>query len=135
MARVSSPDRSVFSLRSPVPLLAGGIAAALLLIALATLAAQRAGPDGSRREILSEQETIVLVAQQMRSSEAALRVAKEGKANFVEDEGWIVTVGDARFLFNDRKRIVIPQNDAARDLQFRAAPGEPAPTPAPGTAG
>jgi hypothetical protein len=126
MARASSADHSLLTLRSPIPLLAGGIAAALLLIAFAALAARWAPPDGSRREILNEQETIILVAREMRSSEAALRVAREGKADFVEDVGWNVTVGDARFLFNDRDRILLPQNDAAREMQFRAAPCPPA---------
>jgi hypothetical protein len=126
MARVSSADRSLLTLRSPIPLLAAGIVAALLLIAFAALAARRDGPDPSKLEMLNEQETIALVAKEMRSSEAALRVATEGKAHFVEDVGWNVTVGDARFLFNDRDRILLPQNDAAREMQFRAAPCPPA---------
>ena len=106
------------SLGSPFPLLAGGIAAALLLIALVTLPIGRASaPDASELENLNEGEAITLVAREMRSGDAAIRVSSEGQARF--DQGtWLVTVGDATFHFNQRTRIVVADNDAARALMF-----------------
>ena len=124
-AVASSPPAPTPMIRSPLPLLAGGIAVALLVIALATLPArQRVGPDPSQRETLSEREALTLVAREMRSGEAAIRVLTEGQARF-DDGSWFVQVGEARFRLSELNRIVWEENDAARALRYqdeRAAP-------------
>ncbi len=110
------------SFRSPLPLLAGGILAALLLIAIVAFPARSTEPDPNSARTLGDSEAITIVAEHMRSGNAALRISSEGKAQF-EDGAWYVTVGDAKFHFTQRNRIVVPDNDAARRLQFLDQPG------------
>ncbi len=118
----SSPH--VTSLRSPLPLLAGGILAALVLIVLVALPPRQATVDPASQQALGDTEAVTIVAQQMRSGTAALRVASEGKARF-DDGSWYVTVGDASFHFTQRNRIVVADNDPARRLQFLEQPPAP----------
>ena len=120
MLRVSPRPASgrLRSSYSPLPLLAGGILVALLAIVLVTLPPKQAGPDGSKAAGLNDQEAIALVARDMRSAAAALRVSTEGRAHF-EDGSWTVEVGNAQFRFSERNRISLPLNDAARALSYR----------------
>ena len=115
-------SRPTQSLRSPLPLLAAGILAALLLIAIMTLPPKPAGVDASKVETLSQGEAITIVAQAMRSGDAAVRVATQGQARF-NDGSWYISVGDAQFRFSQRNRIVVAENDAAKQLQFSDSPG------------
>lgn len=107
----------VTSPRSPLPLLAAGIAVALLLILFVTLPQRPAVDDPSLRETLNEREAVTLVAREVRSGAAAARLSAEGRARF-SDGSWTVTLGDAQFRFSERNRIVLAENAAARTLQF-----------------
>jgi hypothetical protein len=97
-------------------LLAAGIGVAVLLIVLATLRSQ---PQPAEVESLRPEEAVALVAKEMRSPAAALQVSRDGQARF-EDGSWFITVDDASFRFSQRKLIVVPENDAARALEFQA---------------
>ncbi len=121
MLRSVPVNQPIGSLRSPLPLLAGGILVALVLIALVTLPPKQAAPDPSKVETLSEREAITLVAEAMRSGESAARVSADGKARF-DDGSWFVSVDDAQFHFSQRNRIVIADNEPARSLQFLGPP-------------
>ncbi len=114
----ASANRSLISLRSPLPLLVSGIAVALLVIVLAALAQRAPQEDPSTRETLNEREAITLVAREMRAGDAAMKVATEGRARF-EDGSWFISVGDATFRFSERNRIVLAENEAALRLEFK----------------
>lgn len=105
------------SLRSPVPLLVAGIGMALLVIALVTLPA-RPAPEPPQTATLSPEEALTLVADAMRSGDVALRVRAEGQARF-DDGTWTVSLGDAQFHFSQRNRVVVADNTAAWQLQYR----------------
>lgn len=79
--------------------------------------APRGTPNLDVPQGLNEREAIAIVAHEMRSGKAAMRVTDEGRATY-EDGSWYVTVGDARFRFSERNRIVLPENAAARTLQY-----------------
>jgi hypothetical protein len=121
MVGTSPREQRLFSLRSPLPVLVGGIAVALLLIAIATLPPRPSTPDLSRAQTLSESEAVALVAREIRSPESAVRVSTEGRARY-DDGSWFVTAGQAEFRFSERNRIVMPENDAARLLQYDGGP-------------
>lgn len=104
--------------RSPVPLLLGGILAALLLILVVALPGRPPAPDPHSVATLNEREALVVVAQQMRSGAAAAQVLRQGRASFA-DGAWSVTVEGAQFHFTTRNRIVVPDNEAAVALQAR----------------
>ena len=106
------------SLQSPLPLLLAGIAGALILIAVVTLLArQPSSADPFTTATLSAPEALATVAQQMRSGTASQQVMTQGQAVF--DNGtWRVMVGAAQFHFTVRNRIVVPDNDAAAQLEF-----------------
>ena len=116
-AHVNAP-RPLVSVRSPLPLLVAGIGVALLVIAVVTLPPRPAGPDPSRAETLSRKEALTIVAEKMRSGEAAAQVLNQGEAHF--DEGtWYVTIGPAEFHFTQRNRVVVADNPEAVALQVR----------------
>jgi hypothetical protein len=103
-------------IRSPLPLLLVGVILALVLIVLAQSVRQPA-PEPTNQTTLSDREALTLVAEKMRSGEAAQRVLNQGQATF-EDGAWRITVGDAQFHFSARNRVVVPDNAAATALEF-----------------
>lgn len=108
--------RSFQRLRSPLPLLLGGVILALALIVVAqSMRDTRVEPANTTT--LSDREALTTVAEKMRSGEASRRVMKDGTATF-QDGAWHVTVGDAQFHFSARNRIVVADNDAATALEF-----------------
>ena len=109
---------TVVSLRSPLPLLVAGLGAALLVIALATLPLRPPPPDPSQTEMLTQQEVRSIVAREMRSGEAAAQVFNQATVRF-DDGTWYLSVGDAQFHFSQRNRIVVADNQAAVQFQFR----------------
>jgi hypothetical protein len=127
MLRTDAPPRrraprmrdAVVSLRSPLPLLVAGVGVALLVIAVVTLPPRPAAPDPSQVETLTQQEARAVVAHEMRSGEAAAHVLNQSTIRF-DDGTWYLSVGDARFHFSQRNRIVVAENQAAIDLQYRA---------------
>ena len=94
-----------------------GIAVAVLLIALVSFAPR---PQTAEVESLNRDEAVTIVANEMRSPAAALRVAREGQARF-DNGNWIITVGDAAFRFNQRTRVVLHDNEAALLLRYQGA--------------
>lgn len=114
--RVHGAARSPKPPRTPLPLLAGGLALALLLI-IAVALAPRATPDPNAPQGLNAREAIALVAREMRSGQTAAEVVATGEARF-EDGSWFVSVGGARFRFSERNRIVLAENAEARALQY-----------------
>lgn len=114
--RVPGPARAPKAPRTPLPLLAGGLALALLLI-LAVALAPRVAPDPNAPQGLNAREAISLVAREMRSGQAAAEVLAAGEARF-EDGSWFVLVSGARFRFSERNRIVLAENAEARALQY-----------------
>jgi hypothetical protein len=105
-------------IRSPLPLLLVGVILALILIVIAQAARQTPSP-GTNQTTLSDREALTMVADKMRSGQAAEIVLSQGQARF-EDGAWIVTVGDAEFHFSTRNQIVVPDNAAAERLEFGA---------------
>src|SRR5919197_123159 len=111
-------DRHLVSLRSPLPLLVAAVGVSLLVIAAVTLPPRPPAPDPTQLETLSPQEAVSLVAEKMRSGDAAAQVLQQGQARFA-DGAWYVSVGRAEFHFTQRNRIVLADNDAAVSLQTR----------------
>ena len=109
---------TVVSLRSPLPLIVAGIGITVLVIALVTLPPRPPAPDLSQIETLTQQEAKSVVAKEMRSSAAAVQVVNQGNIRF-DDGTWYLTVGDAQFHFSQRNRIVVADNDAAVQFQYR----------------
>jgi hypothetical protein len=105
-------------LRSPLPLLLAGVILALALIVLAQNARQ-APVEQTNQTTLSDREALTVVAEKMRSGEAAQQVVNQGQAVYA-DGAWHVTVGDAQFHFSSRNRVVVPDNSAAAKLEFGA---------------
>lgn len=110
-------------LRSPVPLLLGGMLAALVLILAVAQPSRQPAIDPGSLTTLSEREALTLVAEKVRSGDGARQVLAQGQARF-EDGTWYVSVGDARLHFSVRNRVVVPDNDPALSLLFRD-PREP----------
>jgi hypothetical protein len=109
---------AVVSLRSPLPLLVAGVGVTLLLIALFTLPPRPPAPDLSQIQTLTQQEARTIVASEMRSSEAAVQVLNQSNLRF-DDGTWYLSVGEAEFHFSQRNRIVVADNQAAVQLQYR----------------
>jgi len=103
-------------LRSPLPLLVGGVMLALMLI-LFTQYVRDSRVEPPLATTLSDREALTTVAEKMRTGEAGRRVMNEGSARF-EDGAWRIVVGDAQFHFSARNRIVVADNDAATVLEF-----------------
>jgi len=115
------------SLRSPVPLLAAGIGVTLLVIAVVTLPA-RPTPEPQQTTTLSPEEALTLVADEMRSGDVALQVRSQGQARF-DDGTWTIKLNDAQFHFSVRNRVVVADNAAAWQLQYRdRSSGPPGPS-------
>src|SRR5918993_486330 len=106
------------SLRSPLPLLVGGVGKALLVIAVVTLPGRPPPPDPSSIETLTQQEAKSIVAEKMRSGRAAAQVLNSASVRF-DDGTWFVSVGDAQFRFSQRNRVVVADNASAVDFQTR----------------
>ncbi len=118
MASASLPRRSAGYVRSPIPLLMGGIIVALLLVLIVALPARQPATDPTTLTTYTEQEALTVVAEKMRSGDAARQVVGQGHAQF--DQGaWRISVGDAQFHFTARNRIVVADNDAAMALMYR----------------
>ena len=109
---------TVVSLRSPVPLLVAGIGVTLLVIAAVTLPPRPPAPDPSQTELLTHAEVKAIVAGEMRNGEAAVQILNAGNVRF-DDGTWFVSVGEAQFHFSQRNRIVVADNPAAVQLQYR----------------
>lgn len=109
---------AVVSLRSPLPLLVAGVGAALLVIAIVTLPPRPPAPDPSQTETLTQQEARSIVAREMRSGEAATQIVNQASVRF-DDGTWFLSVGDAQFHFSQRNRVVVADNQAAVQLQYR----------------
>lgn len=112
---------AVVSLRSPLPLLVAGIGVTLLVIAAATLPPRPPQPDLSSIETLTQQEARTVIAHEMRAGDAAAQVLNQGSLRF-DDGTWYLSVGEAQFHFSQRNRIVVADNQAAIDLQYRGTP-------------
>ena len=112
---------AVVSLRSPLPLLVAGVGAALLVIAVVTLPPRQPPPDPAQTETLTQQEARALVAHEMRTPDGATQIVNRGQIRF-DDGTWYISVGDAQFHFSQRNRIVVADNDAAVQFQFRGPP-------------
>ena len=106
------------SLRSPLPLLVAGVGVTLLVIAVFTLPPRPATPDPTAIETLTQQEAKSIVAEKMRSGQAAAQVLNQGAVRF-DDGTWYVNVGDAQFHFSQRNRVVVADNSQAVDFQYR----------------
>src|SRR5947209_1894260 len=117
MLRSRSHDRALVSLRSPLPLLVAGLGVAVLVIAAVTLPPRPPAADPSRAETISGQEALTLVADAIRSSDAAMLVIDQGQTRF-DDGTWYISVGPAEFHFSQRNRIVVADNDAAKKLMY-----------------
>jgi hypothetical protein len=117
MLRSRQADRTLVSLRSPLPLLVAGLGVAVLVIAAVTLPPRPPAADPSRAETISGQEALTLVAGAVRSSDGAMQVVDAGDTRF-DDGTWYITVGQAQFHFSQRNRIVVADNDAAKKLMY-----------------
>src|SRR5215207_5525803 len=113
---------TVVSLRSPLPLLVAGVGVTLLVIAIVTLPPRPPAPDPSQTETLTQQEARAIVAREMRSGDAAIQIVNQGNVRF-DDGTWYITVGEAQFHFSQRNRIVVADNQAAVQFQYRDPPG------------
>jgi len=113
--------RPLVSLRSPVPMLVAGIGVAILVIAVVTLPPRPPAPDPAQAPTLGDNEVLALVAHDMRSETAAARVVTDGQVRF-EDGTWYVNVSGAHFHLSNRNRIVVADDQAAVQLQYRATP-------------
>jgi hypothetical protein len=109
------------SLRSPLPMLVAGIGIAILVIAIVTLPPRPPAPDPSQNPTLADNEVLALVAREMRSETAAARVVSDGQVRF-DDGTWYVNVTGAHFHLSNRNRIVVAEDPAAVQLQYRATP-------------
>jgi hypothetical protein len=103
-------------LRSPLPLLLAGVILGLVLIVVAQ-GARQAPVESTNQTTLSDREALTVVAEKMRSGEAAQQVMGQGQAAY-SDGAWHITVGDAQFHFSNRNRVVVPDNAAAAKLEF-----------------
>ena len=117
MLRARQGDRLLVSLRSPLPLLVAGLGVAVLVIAAVTLPPRPPAPDPTRLENISGQEALTIVANAMRSGNAAIQVVDQGQTRF-DDGTWYVSVGQAQFHFSQRNRIVVADNDAGKRLMY-----------------
>src|SRR5438067_9021744 len=117
MLRARSADRLLVSLRSPLPLLVAGFGVALLVIAAVTLPPRPPAPDPTRLENISGQEALTIVANAMRSGDAAIQVVDQGQTRF-DDGTWYIAVGAAQFHFSQRNRIVVADNAAGTRLMY-----------------
>jgi hypothetical protein len=104
------------SLRSPLPLIVAGIGVTLLVIAAVTLP-PRPAADSTQTASLADVEALSIVAHEMRSSSTAARVMSEGQPHF-NDGTWYISVGNAHFHFTQRNRIVVPEDQAAIQLEY-----------------
>src|SRR5438309_7662157 len=104
------------SLRSPLPLLVAGIGVTLLVIAAVTLP-PRPAPEPAQAASLSDAEALTIVAHEMRSSDAAARVMRDGQTRY-DDGTWYVSVGGAHFHFSQRNRIVVAEDPPAVQLEY-----------------
>lgn len=120
MLRSRSHDRALVSLRSPLPLLVAGLGVAVLVIAAVTLPPRPPAADPSRAETISGQEALTLVADAIRSSDAAMLVIDQGQTRF-DDGTWYISVGPAQFHFSQRNRIIVADNDAAKKMMYSQA--------------
>jgi hypothetical protein len=112
---------TVVSLRSPLPMIVAGIGLTLLVIAAVTLPPRTTSPDPSQVETLTPQEARAVFAREMRSGDAAAQVLNQSTVRF-DDGTWYLSVGDAQFHFSQRNRIVVADNTAAVQLQYRDPP-------------
>jgi hypothetical protein len=104
------------SLRSPLPLIVAGIGVTVLVIAAVTLP-PRPAPEPAQTANLSNGEALTIVAHDMRSPDAAVKVMTDGQARF-DDGTWYVNVGPAHWHFSQRNRIVVAEDDAAIHMEY-----------------
>ena len=104
------------SLRSPVPLIVAAVGVTLLVIAVVTLP-PRPAPEPVQTANLSDAEALSIVAHDARSADAAGKIMTDGQARF-NDGTWYISVGPAHFHFSQRNRIVVPEDDAAIQLDY-----------------
>jgi hypothetical protein len=116
--RVRTVANPLVSLRSPLPLLVAGIGVTILVIAVVTLPPRPPAPDPAQAPTLSDGEVLTLVAHDMRSTDAAARVMTDGQVRF-EDGTWYINVAGAHFHLSNRNRIVVAEDQAAIQLEFR----------------
>lgn len=109
---------TVVSLRSPLPLLVAGVGMAILVIAIVTLPPRPPAPDPSQTELLTPAEAKSIVAHEMHSGEASVQILNQGNVRF-DDGTWFISVGEAQFHFSQRNRIVVADNAAAAQLQYK----------------
>jgi len=109
---------TVVSLRSPVPLLVAGVGMALLVIAIVTLPPRPPAADPGQTELLTQAEARSIVAREMRSGPAAIQILNDGNVRF-DDGTWFISVGEAQFHFSQRNRVVVADNPAAVQLQYK----------------
>ena len=95
-----------------------GIGVTLLVIAVVTLPPRPAAPDASQTATLGDSEALTLVAHEMRSGAAAARVLSDGQPRF-DDGTWYISVGAAHFHFTQRNRIIVADDPAAIELQYK----------------
>jgi hypothetical protein len=112
---------TVVSLRSPLPLLVAGVGVTLLVIAVVTLPPRPPTIDPLATETLTHQEARAIVAKEMRSGDAAVQIINQGTVRF-DDGTWFISVGEAQFHFSQRNRVVVADNQAAVQFQFRDPP-------------
>jgi hypothetical protein len=99
--------------------LAAGVGIAVLVIAIVTLASRPVPVTPDTNPALAQAEVLSLVAHEMRSGDAAARVINDGQVRF-DDGTWYVSVGGAHYHFSQRNRIVVAEDQAAIDLQYRS---------------
>ena len=97
------------------------IGATILVIAVVTLPPRPPAPDPTQNPSLSDNEVLALVAHEMRSETAAARVVTDGQVRF-DDGTWYVNVSGAHFHLSNRNRIVVAEDAAAVQLQYRVTP-------------
>jgi hypothetical protein len=119
--RVGAVGHPLVSLRSPLPMLVAGIGVAILVIAVVTLPPRPPAPDPTQNPTLADNEVLALVAHEMRSETAAARVVSDGQVRF-DDGTWYVNVSGAHFHLSNRNRIVVADDPAAVQLQYKATP-------------
>ncbi len=117
-SNAARPD-GVISLNSPLPLLVAGVVVALAVMALVSWWPRPAPTDPYGAKMMSDQEAVALVVGGMRSADAAAQALNQPNVRF-EGGSWYITVGDAQFHFSQRNRIVVADNAAAVQLQYRA---------------
>ena len=119
--RTGAIGHPLVSLRSPLPMLVAGIGVAILVIAVVTLPPRPPAPDPTQNPTLGDDEVRALVAHEMRSETAAARVVSDGQVRF-DDGTWYVNVSGAHFHLSNRNRIVVADDPAAVQLQYKATP-------------